>query len=196
MYLVDANVLIRAAADYYPHQAIPEYWGWVRHMGRSNCIKIPPQIYDEIKPGPKDDPLIDWLREPGMKDDLVLKEATPLPHVRWVMDYGYGLNLTEDEVETVGQDPFLIAFAAAANPRRTVVTVENSQPSKQRANRKIPDVCKQLNIRCVTPFVLIRELGFKTSWQRHLQPPMTTSVTVPVVLRPPGQVAGGSPSAS
>lgn len=52
-----------------------------------------------------------------------------------------------------------------ADPTRTVVTVEGSRPSAQRANRKVPDVCQGVSVACCGPFALNKALGFRTGWQ-------------------------------
>ena len=48
---------------------------------------------------------------------------------------------------------------------RCVVTVETSEPKKQRQNRKIPDVCKTMGQACGNPFTFNRDLGFRTQWK-------------------------------
>jgi hypothetical protein len=81
-----------------------------------------------------------------------------------VLEEGYAPDLKDQELEVIGSDPFLIAYAMARIDR-TVVTTEVSSPAKQRQNRKIPDVCAYFGVRCINPFVLNRELGFKTRWK-------------------------------
>jgi len=61
----------------------------------------------------------------------------------------------------VGQDPFRIAYALA-EADRVVVTKEVSRPSKQRANRKVPDVCNDLGVRWMKDFDFFKILNFKT----------------------------------
>jgi hypothetical protein len=73
--------------------------------------------------------------------------------------------LTDQEVEIIGRDPFLISYALAAPNDRCVVTNEISKPGKQRANKKVPDVCNQLRVRWMDSFGLIRALNFSTSWR-------------------------------
>lgn len=58
-----------------------------------------------------------------------------------------------------------IAYALVDPAQRRVVTTEGSKPSATRANRKIPDVCRDLMIECGTPFDLNRTLNFSTNWQ-------------------------------
>ena len=80
---------------------------------------------------------------------------------------GYASDLTDNEIEEIGRDPFLIAYAMAGEDR-CVVTVETSQPRKQRHNRKIPDVCKSMGVKCCNPFEFNRQLGFRTQWKKDM----------------------------
>jgi hypothetical protein len=168
LYLLDASVLITAHAQYYAVDRIPEYWEWLLHMAEQGAVKIPIEIYDEIKAGPTDkDLLFDWLNTEACKRALVLTDAVSPALVQRVIAEGYAPDLTDDEVEQLGRDPFLIAHALAAQDR-CVVTVETSSSKKQRANRKIPDVCKTLGAACCDPFAFTRQLGFSTNWKsRH-----------------------------
>lgn len=51
MYLLDANVLIRANADFYALDRIPQFWEWLIGKGGNGEIKIPVAIHDEIAVG-------------------------------------------------------------------------------------------------------------------------------------------------
>jgi hypothetical protein len=72
---------------------------------------------------------------------LLLEEDVDANLVANVINKGYAPDLTDDEVLQIGRDPFLIAYALASPANRCVVTTEASAPSKQRQNRRIPDVC-------------------------------------------------------
>lgn len=50
---------------------------------------------------------------------------------------GYAPDLSESEIEKIGKDPFLIAYALASSDR-VVVTKEVPAPRKTRGNRKNP----------------------------------------------------------
>jgi hypothetical protein len=78
------------------------------------------------------------------------------------MKNGYASDLDDTEVEKIGRDPFLIGYAMAYVLEATVVTKEVSAPSKQGANRKIPDVCRSMGVRCINDFDFYRELNFRT----------------------------------
>lgn len=167
LYLFDANVLITANNLYYPIHQVPQYWDWIAYQGSLGKIKIPFEIFEEMKDGPDDatkDPLFAWLQQVENKEALVLEELLQPKLVRKVVSSGYAADLMDDELEQLGRDPLLIAYALA-DENRCVVTVESSKPSKKRQNRKIPDVCKTLGVKCLTPFDVNGNLGFSTNWK-------------------------------
>jgi hypothetical protein len=166
LYLLDANILITANSSYYPIDQIPEFWDWVHHQAASNRMKIPHEIMEEIKAGRKDDdPLLDWICTAEIEAALLLDEAVNVALVQHVVTTGYAPDLRDDEVEKIGRDPFLIAYALADPADRMVVTTEVSRSSAQRANRKVPDVCQAVGALSCGPFALNKALGFSTGWR-------------------------------
>jgi hypothetical protein len=91
------------------------------------------------------------MKEKENQDALKLGEAVDAALVQKVVRDGYAPDLTDDELEEIGRDPFLIAYCMAA-PDRCVVTTEASKPSKKRQNRRIPDVCVWLSVLWCNPF--------------------------------------------
>ena len=71
---------------------------------------------------------------------MILDEEADQGLLNQVIGRGYANDLTDSEIEEIGRDPFLVAYAMMGEDR-VVVTKEVSKPSKQRANRRIPDVC-------------------------------------------------------
>jgi len=163
LYLLDANVLIDANRDYYPITRVPEFWDWLVHHGAAGHVKIPREVYEEIAGG--DDDLGKWAKRPEVKKAILLDEEADVSLVSGVVNKGYASDLTDDEIEKVGRDPFLIAYALVAPTDRCIVTTEVSRPTKQRANRKIPDVCEDLDLQCCNTFEFTRSLDFKTGWR-------------------------------
>ena len=166
IYLLDANVLITANSTYYPIDQIPEFWDWLLDQATSNRIEIPREIMEEIKAGRKDnDPLLDWICTAKVEAAFLLDEVVDVVLVQRVVTIGYAPDLRGDEVEKIGRDPFLIAYALADPANRTVVTTEVSRSSAQRANRKVPDVCQAVGTASCGPFALNKALGFRTGWR-------------------------------
>ena len=170
LYLLDANTLIDAKRDYYPIDRIPEFWEWLIFMGESDSIKIPIEVYEEFsdtkdKDGKKDD-LATWSERSEVKEALLLKEDAEKSLVSRITYAGYDFDLTDDDLVKIGQDPLLLSYALKDVEKRCIVSTEVSKPSKRGANRKVPDVCRDLNIRCINNFQMIRELNFNTNWNK------------------------------
>ena len=165
LYLIDANVLITAGNTYYPIDQVPEFWEWLHYQGMAGNIKLPLEIMEEILAGTKDDdPLLVWIKDAENKKALLLDETVNGDLVNAIVESGYAEDLTDDQIEEIGRDPFLIAYAISGG-ERCVVTTEVSAPSKKRQNRRIPDVCNDLGVKWCSPFKVNRELGFKTGWK-------------------------------
>ncbi len=94
---------------------------------------------------------------------MLAEEAEP-DLVARVTYGGYLPNPTDDELLKIGRDPFLVSYVLKEE-KRCIVTTEVSKPNRLGANRKIPDVCRGFNIRCINNFQMFRELKFTTSWK-------------------------------
>jgi hypothetical protein len=158
LHLSDANVLITANNTYYAIDQVKEYWDWLQYQGEQGNIKIPAEIMDEIlagqntKKGKKnEDLLVLWIKQPEVRKALLLDEKVDAKLVTKVLEEGYAPDLTDIEVEEIGRDPFLVAYAMLG-PDRCVVTTEVSSPKKQRQNRKLPDICDAFGVKCYPPF--------------------------------------------
>ncbi|WP_026100747.1 DUF4411 family protein [Synechococcus sp. PCC 7336] len=165
LYLLDTNVLIDANRDYYSIARVPEFWEWLEELGKQGRVKIPNEMFDEIKQGKKEDELTKWVNNGQVRDALLLDEEFDPILVQKAVHVGYANDLTDIEIEEIGYDPFLIADALADPKNRVVVTTEVSKPKKQRANRRVPDVCNAVGIQSCHTFQMIRKLDFSTNWR-------------------------------
>lgn len=168
LYLLDANTLIEAKNLYYQFGRVPEYWGWIRHHGEHGNVKVPIEIYEEFEEARKSDgerdELSEWADIDEVKSALLLSQEADPGLVSRVIAEGYCSDPTDRDIEKMGRDPFLISCALEAPGETTIVSAEVSRPSRQRGNRMVPDVCKDLGVRCINNFHLLRELDFTTSW--------------------------------
>jgi len=162
LYLLDADTLITGDRRAYPLRRFPIFWEWLLHQGREGNVKLSREQYEEVTAGRGE--LVDLLNEPDTRDALLLLEDIDPAVVADTTLNGYG-NLDENEIEQVGRDPFLIAYGRADLGARTVVTFEVSKPGKQRANRKVPDVCRAFGVPCCNLFDMIGALDFTTDWR-------------------------------
>ena len=172
LYLLDANTLIEAKNQYFKFQRVPEFWAWLVYQGTLSNIKLPVEVYDELadkttKQEDRDE-LTSWINDADVKEALLLEEEAEPDRVARVTYGGYTPNPTDAEIEKMGADPILVSYALSDVENRTIVTVEKSKPSRQGANRHIPDVCNSLNIRCINTFRLLDELDFSTNWESKI----------------------------
>ena len=170
LYLLDASLLITANNTYYPVDSVAEYWDWLQHHAEQGNLKMPLEIFEEVKSGPSGikDLLFGWIQTASVKDSLVLREEVNARHMQSVINEGYAANLTDTETEQLGRDPFLVAYAMADPSNRTVVTSEVSKPRLTRQNRRLPDVCKTMGVLCCDAFALNRALQFSTQWKKSV----------------------------
>jgi Domain of unknown function (DUF4411) len=163
LFLLDANVLIDAHRDYYPMSRVPEFWDWLAFQAKNGRVKMPIEIFEEIVAG--SGALVDWLKTEEIRTALLLDEDSEPDRVRAVLATGYSPKLTDDEIQTIGKDPFLVAHAAKDKEWRTVVTAEVSKPSRKGANRHVPDACADNGVNYCTIFEMLRKLDFSTGWR-------------------------------
>ena len=159
LHLLDANVLITAKNQYYEFGRVDQYWEWLAFHAKQGNAKIPFEIYEEITRGK--DELSEWAK--SNKGDLVLEEEVDIALIQQVIKDGYAPDLTDVEFESVGRDPFLIAYALADRDNRTVVTGEK-RSKKRRQNRPIPSVCDDLFVKSCDQWEFGRSLDFRTTW--------------------------------
>lgn len=167
LYILDANVLITAHNSYYAVDRVPEFWDWLLHQAEQGRVTMPLEIFEEVA-GTGDvekDRLFGWLQQAAVRRALVLDEAISIEAVQEVLDRGYAPDLTDVELERVGRDPFLVAYALRAPQERCVLSNETSAPNRQRANRKVPDVCRELGTTSCNTVALLRALNFTTGWR-------------------------------
>ena len=166
IYLFDTNVLIDANRDYYPIDRIPEFWDWLIYHANIGHIKVPYEILIEIQNG--DDILATWAKKQEFEKAILLEEEVDNGLLTKIVNEGYASDLSDIEYEQIGRDAFLMAYALKDPENRQIITTEVSKPSKRRANRHIPDICNQFNIKWHHTFELTRILNFSTNWKNEI----------------------------
>ena len=168
-------MLITLSKGYYSFDRVPEFWTWLEHMATQGRIRIPREIFEEVAPPNqrlKDrDQVSQWLID--RKSIFLLDEydnsSLSKVYERYCMEkksgkWQLGKSLSVSEHAEIAKDPFLICAALSGGADYVVVTMEVSKPGKERANRKIPDVCKELDIQCMGAVEFVHDADFKTSW--------------------------------
>jgi predicted nucleic acid-binding protein len=155
-YSLDANVLIQAWQKYYAPAICPSYWDVLSDLGKAGTLFLAEEIYEEITR--TDDDLTAWLKQSDLPviatDSQVIDcwkrilAAEPI-HVELVH---------ERRGRSLG-DPWVVAHAMSRGA--TVVTKEEKITAADSKTVKIPNVCENMQIRCIDDFQFVRELNLE-----------------------------------
>lgn len=165
-YCVDASVFITAWDVGYPINVLPSLWEKIA-KSKDNIVLIKP-IFDEINPISSSErklsttekkekyPLRMWLEENDFVETLI---DSSIEAVSLELEREYKVS---DVSKGAGpKDICLIAYAKTMN--KTAVTFEAEQKHKpdKKNNYKIPLICKEQNVECITFIEMIRRLGIR-----------------------------------
>ena len=154
VYLLDANVFIQAKNLHYGFDICPGFWDWVERQNHAGRVFSIEKVLDELVAG--NDKLTDWAKARG--DTFFLRpDDSILPAFRQVTAWFDHQSYDESAVYKfmLDADYYLVAQALVMNA--VVVTHEVSSNSLKKI--KIPDVCKGLGIKYMTPFEMLRGEG-------------------------------------
>ncbi len=149
-YLLDANVFIQAKNQHYGLDFCPAFWDWLIYANTKGVIYSIEKVKEELTVG--DDELATWAKSLNEEFFLPIDYSTTqaMREVsRWV-DQNYEMGAESNFFETA--DYYLISYALAH--RFTIVTHEKFTTSTIKI--KIPNVCRELNIPCLSPFEMLR----------------------------------------
>ena len=158
-HCLDSNVFIEAWNKYYSFRLCPSYWDVLKKFANEERIFVCRAVHDEIVR--TDDDLASWFKSSGIaiRDNdpisigVVIKMLQTPEHQRLVQ---------EDGTRTVA-DPWVIAHASAT--KSIVVSKEELNIMNSIKKVKIPNVCKDLNIPCITDFQMLENL--KVTFYSH-----------------------------
>jgi hypothetical protein len=150
-YLLDANVFIQAKNLHYGLDFCPAFWDWLVERNAAGTVFSIEKVGDEMDAG--DDQLSVWAGQRG--PGFFLKPDEPIIAAlgkvsTWVTGRGY----EQAAVNTFMQkaDCYLAGHALAHG--HTLVTHEKASTSRKLI--KIPDVCIGLQVKCMTPYEMLR----------------------------------------
>ncbi len=155
-YCLDTNFFIEAWNKYYSPEFCKSYWDVIDNLAKEGVVFITQEVKKEIDKG--DDNLKEWFRDKSyfvrpidQKVQLCLKEL-------YAKDKSHQYLANNIKNRSIA-DPWVIAHAMAENA--IVVTKEYLSNSPNTQKIKIPDVCKNMNIRWIDDFEFIKEVNIK-----------------------------------
>jgi hypothetical protein len=150
-YLLDANVFIQAKNLHYGLDFCPAFWDWLITNNQAGLVYSIERVDAEIQAGADD--LSAWAAKRGAGFFLP-PDAAMVPALGQVSTWAVGQGYDAAAVNTFLQvaDYYLVGHALAHG--HTIVTHEVASASTKRI--KIPNACIGLNVRCMTPFEMLR----------------------------------------
>jgi predicted nucleic acid-binding protein len=157
-YCLDANVLIQAWRYYYAPDICSDYWMLLNDLGKQGKIFIPSIVREEITR--TDDDLAKWLK--GCNIPVIAQnEQVGVCMKKIFAANSSHIGLVDNVKGRSLADPWVIAHAM--HDGATVVTKENKVTETKSAKIKIPNVCENMGVRCITDFEFITELKIRFS---------------------------------
>ena len=150
-YLLDADVFIRPKNLHYGLDFCPAFWDWLIAGNVAGTVFSVEKVGDEVRAVA--DELSQWAAARG--DRFFLRpDAAAFPALAAVSTWATGRRYEPSAVSTFLQvaDYYLVSQAHAGG--HTVVTHE--VPSASTRKIKIPDACIGLNVKCMTPYEMLR----------------------------------------
>lgn len=141
----------------YPPDVVPGAWDAISEMADSGIIISSREIYLEIEA--QDDGIYEWAR--NHQDIFVpLEDSIQVKATEILRDYPNILDLRQLKSSA---DPFLIATAMV----KSCAVVTEEQPTGPGSKIiKIPNVCRSLNVTCISLLDLLRAEGVRLNFSR------------------------------
>jgi hypothetical protein len=151
IYSIDTSSIFRWYIEVYPPSIFAGLRDRIEELIEAGRLRSPKAVLDEIKPG---DDCHKWSKA---QSKLFLDETTAVQQiVRGLMATHHDPAKPHKGIN--GADPFVIALAKNGGADWTVVADEHPGSLE---NRKIPFVCKQENVPCISFQGLILAEGWK-----------------------------------
>lgn len=154
-YLVDSDIFIQAKNRHYGFDFCPAFWDWLLAANDADQVFSIEKVAEELREG--EDELAAWVRQRDGRfflppDDQVV--ASLQATSTWATTCGLYEPVAIDEFLQAA-DYYLVAHAHAHG--HVVVTHEVASDGRKKI--KIPNACDGMNVRCMSPFEMLRVAG-------------------------------------
>ena len=154
-YVIDTNVLLEAANNYYAFDRVPAFWEWLERQFIDGVVRTLTMVKDEVDFPPD---VVSWVAE-RERDGHLIDESDPLIQTEYGRMAGWLVSqpLGAEHIANFMSKADLWIIAAAKVRGSTVVTQEVAAGRGSRKVR-IPDVCAQFRVKCINTFAFMAEL--------------------------------------
>jgi len=150
----DSNVFMQAKNLYYAFDIAPGFWNGVSECAKSGSIKSPTMVYNEIAKG--GDELTSWAKTVKLFVDPTKKVQETFSKIAEYVVHNGTFHPAQAALFLKGADAWVISSAIADDG---IVVTHEKLVGADSTKVKIPNVCKQFGVDCVTCYEMIRRLG-------------------------------------
>lgn len=161
VYVLDANVFIEAARRYYAFDLVPAFWVGLEKYAQSGQILSIDRVKAELANGK--DELATWTKHTWNNAFQPTDEPAVIRAFGHIMNWVQTQPYTDAAKAELADcaDGWLVAYAMV----HATVVVTHEVFSVDKKNRvKIPNLCKQFNVRYINTFEMLRELGTRLNF--------------------------------
>lgn len=151
-YSLDTGCLINAWKRNYPPDMFEPVWRHVDGLIEKEIVVASAEVLHELER--QDDDLYAWC---DARDDMFLDLIEPLQSTVTAIMAEYPKLVATGRNKA---DPFVVGVARLS-ARNLVVVTEETPHRASRNKPKIPFICGELNIRCISFIEMLRETGWK-----------------------------------
>lgn len=154
-YSIDASSILDAWVRFYPIDTFPSFWSKFKGLVKDGSGIATKLIENEIKK--KEDGCYNWFKENDLGGFFIELDIEIQKVVSDILRNPNYQRLIEDRKGTFGADPFVIALAKVEN----LIVVTGERATNNIKKPKIPDVCREMGIKCFNILDLMRKEGWK-----------------------------------
>lgn len=156
-YLLDSNIFIEAENQSYPHEIFPGIWKLFETYAKRKIFFSLDKVYYELLKG--HDFITEWAK--SNKDMFVNSGYDGVRFFDEMSNILNKHNCPKKHQQTflasaTVADAFIVSYAKSHEC--TVVTREQATRNGFNGKVKIPDMCRELEVRCITMTELLKEL--------------------------------------
>ena len=156
VFLLDANVLMTAARNYYAFDIAPCFWTSLSQKAERGEQRSIDSVRDEINRG--NDELVLWINQSFLNYFFETDSADVLQKYTEIMTWSqeqelYSSAVKDDFARFDHADPWLVAYALVN--RCIIVTLESPNPATKK-KIPIPIICEAFGVRWINTFDMLR----------------------------------------
>ena len=158
VYILDANVFIESAKRYHALDIAPGFWNALVYHAENGSVLSIDRVKTELQV--VGDAVHNWAEQEFQQWFESSNQSDVIEAYRTILTWAFNQDFTEDAKREFANKPdsWLIAYSYSKD--YTLVTDEKYEPHHK--NRiKIPNVCKEFNVRYMDTFQMLRDLNIK-----------------------------------